>query len=141
MRVKQQSQAWIKFIQKQYETLLNCESIPFRELVPSKIPQVGGVYLITALKNGYEVPYYVGRTTNLRGRIYTNHIMGNLKSSSFKKTLVTNGVCKDSKAAKEFIQNYCSLRWIEEANYRTRGAIEGYSTGLLFPSYGIYKEH
>jgi hypothetical protein len=43
--------------------------------------------------------------------------------------------------AKEFIRQNCLARWIEESDIRTRGAIEEYATGLLFPKYGIYEEH
>ncbi len=45
------------------------------------------------------------------------------------------------KSAKGFIRSACIARWIEEADIRKRGAIEGYVTGLLFPKYGIYEEH
>jgi hypothetical protein len=44
-------------------------------------------------------------------------------------------------SAKDFIRQNCIARWIKESDIRKRGAIEGYTTGPLFPKYGIYEEH
>ena len=141
MRVKQQSEVWLRFIQDKYDALIKCPSISFKSIVPSMIPQVGGVYLITARKSNYEVPYYIGRSMNLRRRIYTNHLMGPIANARLKRYLVGSGECRDVIDAKEFIRNNCNVRWIEENDSRRRGAIEGYAIGFLFPVYGIYQEH
>jgi len=141
VRVKQQSEAWLKFVQEKYDELVNCAPIPFKSIVPSMIPQVGGVYLITARKSNYEVPYYIGRSMNLRRRIYTNHLMGPIANARLKRYLIGSGECRNVKDAKEFIRSNCNIRWIEEKDSRRRGAIEGYAVGLLFPVYGIYQEH
>ena len=141
MRIKQQNEAWLGFIRDKYNELINCAPISFKDIVPSMIPQVGGVYLITARKSHYEVPYYIGRSMNLRRRIYTNHLMGPVANARLKHYLIGSGECRDVVDAKEFIRNNCSVRWLEEKDSRRRGAIEGYAVGLLFPVYGIYQEH
>ena len=141
MRVKQQNEAWLEFIQEKYHELINSIPVPFRSVVPSMIPEVGGVYLITTRRSRYEVPYYVGRSQNLRRRIYKNHLMGSIANARLKRYLVGSGECRDVRDAKEFIRSNCSVRWIEENDSRRRGAIEGYAVGLLFPIYGIYQEH
>ncbi|MFC1927363.1 hypothetical protein ACFLW7_02145 [Chloroflexota bacterium] len=141
MRVKEQNEAWLEFIQERYGALINCTPISFGRIVPSMIPEVGGVYLITTRRSRYEVAYYIGRSKNLRRRIYTNHLMGPIANARLKRYLVGSGECRDVKDAKEFIRNNCSVRWIEENDSRRRGAIEGYCVGLLFPIYGIYQEH
>jgi hypothetical protein len=97
--------------------------------------------LITAIINGSERPYYIGRSKNLRQRLYNNHLMGPRSNARLKKYLVDFGECSDMKDAKDFIRQNCLARWIEEYDIRKRGAIEGYTTGLLFPKYGIYEEH
>ena len=74
-------------------------------------------------------------------RIYKNHLMGPLANARLKRYLIGSGECTDIRDAKEFIRGRCYARWIEESNIRNRGAIEGYTTGLLFPKYGIYEEH
>ena len=141
MAIKKPTNSWLHFITRRYEELLNSQPIPFQELVPSRIPQVAGVYLITARKSRQEVPYYIGRTINLRRRLYTNHLMGSVANARLKRYLIGSGECRGVADAKEFIKNYCYVRWIEENDSRRRGAIEGYAVGLLFPKYGIYQEH
>jgi hypothetical protein len=67
--------------------------------------------------------------------------MGPLTNARLKKYLINFGECASLPEAKEFIKAYCWARWIEEPDIRTRGAIEGYITGMLFPKYVIYEEH
>lgn len=141
MALRKQSPGWIRFLEDKTKQLVNREPIRFKELTPSKIPEVSGVYLITARKSGYEKVYYIGRSKNLRQRIYNNHLMGPISTARLKRYLISSGECRDIKEAKEFIKKYCLIRWIEESDMRTRGAIEGYVIGLLFPKYGIYEEH
>jgi hypothetical protein len=141
MAIKKPTVSWLYFITKRYDELLNSQPVPFQELVPSRIPQVAGVYLITARKSRQEVPYYIGRTINLRRRLYTNHLMGPVANARLKRYLIGSGECKDVADAKRVIRDYCYVRWLEENNSRRRGAIEGYAVGLLFPKYGIYQEH
>ena len=141
MAIKKPTNSWLHFITRRYEELLSSQPVPFQKLVPSGIPQVEGVYLITARKGKQEVPYYIGRTINLRRRLYTNHLMGPVANARLKRYLIGSGECTDVADAKQFIKDYCYVRWIEESNSRRRGAIEGYTIGLLFPKYGIYQEH
>ena len=141
---KKPSQGWLNFLSYRYEELVSCRRIPYILLKPRMIPEAAGVYLITARKNRYEDIYYVGRTKNLRQRLYTNHLMGGLTTARLKKYLINDVDLKRVKNkydAKEFIKANCYVRWIEEDYMRNRAAIEGYTTGLLFPKYGVYEEH
>jgi predicted GIY-YIG superfamily endonuclease len=128
---------WLVFLEDSLRAILRSPTLAFTNMKPSDIPEITGVYLITV---GDE-PYYVGRTTNLRSRIYTQHLMGNADTSTFKKGLVDSGECLNLQATKEFLRQNAVLRWIEEKDMRTRGALEGYFTGVLFPKYGIAEEH
>jgi len=144
MTVEKQDKQWIRFLQDRYKKLCDCVPIAFRDFVPSEIPTVAGVYLITVItagKSTKEIPYYIGRTKNLRQRIYNNHLMGQFTNARLKKYLVNYKECRDIAEAKEFIKNNCMVRWIEEPDIRNRNAIEGYATGLLSPKYGMYEEH
>lgn len=132
---------WLQFVEESYRKLTAAQSIPFSTLVPSQVPNAAGVYLITARVDGIEEPYYVGRSKNLRRRLYTNHLMGPLANARLKRYLISSGECTDLADAKAFIRANCHARWIEEADIRKRGAIEGYVTGVLFPRHGIYEEH
>ena len=130
-----------KFLQKRYSDLLASKAVPFSTLTPSKVPERAGVYVITAKRGSTEKPYYVGRTKNLRQRLYNNHLMGTATNARLKKHLVDARECPNMAAAKRFIMRACWVRWIFQERHRERGAIEGFVTGLLFPKYGIYEEH
>ena len=131
----------LQFLQGRFDSLLLASPLAFSEMTPSKIPNRPGVYLITAELSGREDPYYVGRTKNLRQRLYNNHLMGPFSNARLKHCLVSTQECEDIAAAKAFLRTCCSVRWIEQNGHRERGAIEGYATGLLFPKHGIYEEH
>lgn len=132
---------WRKFVDNAFQRLVAADPLPFSAMTPSKLPMASGVYVITARVDGRELAYYVGRSKNLRRRLYTNHLMGSLTNARLKKYLVNTGECSGIAEAKQFIQRWCLARWIEETDVRKRGAIEGYVTGLLFPKHGIYEEH
>ena len=131
----------LQFLSERLNALLRATPLAFADMTPSKIPQRAGVYVITANVSGSEHPYYVGRTKNLRQRLYNNHLMGPLSNARLKNCLVAVGECEDIFAAKDFLRRCCSARWIEQDGFRERGAIEGYVTGLLFPKHGIDEEH
>ena len=132
---------WLEFLKEGYQSLVSMEPLAFAAITPSKIPKEAGVYLITALFNGKEIPYYIGRSKNLRQRIYNNHLMGPISNARLKKYLINSGECPDLASAKNFIRSFCLVRWVQENDTRNRGVIEGYVTGLLSPKYGIYEEH
>jgi hypothetical protein len=95
MIIKTPDKPWLTYLQKSYNALLKTKPIPFCKIIPSIIPDVGGVYLITANIQGLEVPYYVGRSKRLRRRIYTNHLMGSVKNARLKKYLINSTECQD----------------------------------------------
>jgi len=132
---------WYQYLQKSYQQLLSATAIPFFKLRPSAVPKIPGIYIITARIEGKQIPYYVGRSKNLRQRLYNNHLMGPLTNARLKRYLIKSGECPSLREAKKFIKSYCWVRWIEEPDVRVRGAIEGYVTGMLYPKYGIYEEH
>jgi len=139
--IKRQSTDWDRFLRRSLKELLSRPPVKFTEMTPSMLPQVAGVYLITKLGRGTETPYYIGRTKNIRQRLYSHHLMGSLASAQLKKYLIDSQVCSTIEEAKDFMLSNCAARWIEEADYRKRGAIESYCTSILFPEYGIDEEH
>jgi len=139
--IKRKSTDWNRFLKASLKQLLSRPPVKFAEMTPSMLPQIAGVYLITKLEGGSEIPYYIGRTKNIRQRLYGDHLMGSLANAPLKKYLIDNQECSTIEEAKEFIQRRCMARWIEESDYRNRGAIEGYCTAVLFPAYGIEEEH
>lgn len=139
--LKKISDQQLATVKVKFEQLLKADPLAFSGLTPSKIPIAPGVYVITAMKDGNDYPYYVGRTKNFQQRIYNNHLMGPLTNARLKKHLIDSGECVDIADAKAFIRNNCAVRWVEQEGFRERGALEGYATAILFPKYGIYEEH
>ena len=132
---------WQEYLEGKLTLLLGRRPIPFKNTRPLPKQKKGAVYLITAAVRGREYPYYVGRTKNVKQRVYTNHLMGSFSNARLKNYLVKFGECDDIVLAKRFIIDRCSIRWIPMEDYRKRGLVEGYITGKLRPKYGISEEH
>jgi len=139
--IREQSRDWFDYLSKALQELTSSTPIPFKGLMPSKIPAKPGVYLISVTMGKTELPYYVGRSKNLRQRLYNNHLMGPINNAILKRYLIAFKECTDLKHAKNFIKENCLARWFLEDDTRKRGAVEGYVVGVVFPKYGIYEEH
>lgn len=108
---------------------------------PSVLPQSAGVYVIFD-KRTYEV-YYVGKTTNLRQRLYHNHLMGPTTNARLKKYLIDDSTFPkilDPTDAKKFIRENCSFAFVLEPDMRMRGHLEGLLSFLTDCRY-VDKEH
>ena len=93
---------------------------------PSALPAEKGVYIIFD-KFTKEV-LYVGKTTNLRQRLYSNHLMGPLANARLKKYLIDDAEypdIKDLSSAKDHIRKKCAFLYLLEEDYRKRGHLEG----------------
>ena len=112
------------------DQLLSSERIDFKGLTPSRLEDgLPVVYAITDRRDGKVL--YVGRTKNLRRRLYTNHLMGPATNARLKKYLTEDPERPDIKeleAAKQYLIDRCYFQYIPVADMRTRGQIEG----LLF---------
>ena len=139
--IRKKEAAWYGYLSKVLKSLTTGVSVTFEGLLLSKVPAKAGVYLISVKQGKQEIPYYVGRSKNLRNRIYCNHLLGTVNNARLKKYLVEFKECKTIDEAKQFIKRRCSVRWFLEEDVRKRGAAEGYVTGVVFPKYGISEEH
>lgn len=130
----------IQILKSKLDDLLGANPVPYLNLTERLLPIEGGVYLISANANGTEIPYYVGRASNLARRLYTNHLMGNQSTARLKKYMVESCEVSTMEDAKAFLRKNCSIQWVREEEYRNRGALEGFFTSVLFPKYGIPPE-
>ncbi|WMJ22425.1 GIY-YIG nuclease family protein [Paludicola sp. MB14-C6] len=114
----------------------------FGNLVPSMLEdRLAVVYAIFNVNTGEAL--YVGRTKNLRQRLYTNHLMGPKSNARLKKYLVEDD--NESKVttmeeAKVFLKENCYFQYLEEPDMRKRGRLEGLLSYLLGVRY-IHEEH
>lgn len=114
----------------------------FSALKPSDLPVDLCVVYAIANKNTNEV-LYVGKTTKLRRRLYTNHLMGNLATARLKKYLIDDPdmpMVVDLDTAKQYIKDNCYFQYVVEADMRKRGQLEGLFSYLLNVRY-VDKEH
>jgi len=86
---------------------LAIKQIKMARLNRKDIPDDPGVYAIYKPNN--ERPLYIGRTNNLKRRIYGNHLKGNRKVSTLRRKLFKE--LKDEKRVTEFLET-CSIRYI-----------------------------
>lgn len=131
----------IVYLDKKLSELLQKNGLSFGG-IRKHIPKRGGVYLISLkCNNQREIPLYVGLSGNLLQRIYQNHLMGDLRASSFKRHLINSSECKNKDEAKEYIKSRCLVRWISIGDKKKRGALEGYFLAMIFPRFGYESEH
>lgn len=123
------------------EQLLQSKMYSFQGLRPSILESVPGVYAI--YDRDTVSTLYVGRTKNIRRRLYTNHLMGPETNARLKKYL-----WKDDRRpeittmdeAKRYLQEHCDFQYIREDDKIVRGQVEGLLSYLLDVTY-IHEEH
>lgn len=124
------------------EALLNAPKYNFDGLTPSMlIDKLAVVYAITDKTTGEVL--YVGRTKNLRQRLYNNHLMGPLTNARLKKYLIQDPAMPnitDKDEAKKYIKQNCHFQYIAEPDMVKRGQIEGLISFMLNVRY-IHEEH
>jgi len=86
---------------------------------------------------------YVGRTKNLRRRLYTSHLMGPQTNARLKKYLVEDSnepTITTMNDAKTYLKEHCYFQYIPESDTRIRGQIEGLLSYVLDVRY-MHEEH
>ena len=124
------------------QRMLDSKKFYFSNLKPSDLQiDLCVVYAITNFHTNEIL--YVGKTTKLRRRLYTNHLMGNLATARLKKYLIDDTEITDVfdlDSAKQYIRSNCYFQYIEETDMRKRGQLEGLFSYLLNVRY-VDKEH
>ena len=124
------------------DDILNAPKYYFKDLKPSVLPdQLAAVYAITDTSTGEVL--YVGRTKNVRRRLYTNHLMGPKTNARLKKYLVEDPnqpQITDMLVAKEYLKANCYAQYVPEEDMVKRGQIEGLLSYMLNVRY-IHEEH
>lgn len=124
------------------DDILKAPKYYFKDLKPSVLPdQLAAVYAITDTSTGEVL--YVGRTKNVRRRLYTNHLMGPKTNARLKKYLVEDPnqpQITDMLVAKEYLKANCYAQYVPEEDMVKRGQIEGLLSYMLNVRY-IHEEH
>lgn len=123
------------------EKLLQSKRFSFQGLTPSMLESVPGVYAI--FDRDRDVTLYVGRTKNIRRRLYTNHLMGPGTNARLKRYLMEDPErpdIPDMAAAKKYLLDHCEFQYLRVDDMILRGQIEGLLSYLLNVAY-IHEEH
>ena len=123
------------------EQLLKSQQFTFQGLTPSVLEKVPGVYAIFDRRTGATL--YVGRTKNVRRRLYTNHLMGPETNARLKKYMYRDSDRPDipnMAAAKQYLIDNCYFQYIRVDEMVKRGQVEGLLSFLLNVTY-IHEEH
>ena len=123
------------------EDLMQSKTFSFCGLTPSMLDSVPGLYAI--FDHDKDVTLYVGRTKNIRRRLYTNHLMGPSTNARLKKYLAEDPMrpdIPDMAAAKKYLLDRCEFRYIRVDDMTLRGQVEGLLSYLLDVAY-IHEEH
>ena len=121
--------------------VLPAPKIAFVEIKPSQIPDAPGVYVIKIQDS--DGTLYVGRTKNLRQRIYSNHLHGPLSNARLKKYLIEDPnepSITDLAKAKQYLKDCCYVQFQIIDDLLERGQVEGLLSFLLDVRY-LYEEH
>ena len=122
--------------------LLNSKKYYFKDLKPRDLQdRLPVVYVIFDQDTGENL--YVGRTVNLRRRLYTNHLMGPKAVARLKKYLMEDEALPEitsMEEAKQFLRDRCYFQYIHVDDMRKRGQIEGMLGFFLDVRY-IHEEH
>ena len=123
------------------EQLLQSKKYSFQGLKPSMLEDEPGVYVIYDRDTGKTL--YVGRTVNIRRRLYTNHLMGPEANARLKKYLWKDDRRPEVSTldeAKKYLQERCDFQYIRVDDMTVRGQVEGLLSYLLDVTY-IHEEH
>lgn len=117
------------------DELMANQSFSFNGLPRNGLPTTGGIYRISLVEpiESEDNTAYVGKTGNLRERLYTNHLMGNLTASNLKKKLVSTGACLDAAGAKLLLTGHYQLQYIQMDDARERTFFEHFAVAILHP--------
>ena len=123
------------------ESFRSTARISFSELKPSDLPEKPGVYAIFCKDT--EETLYVGRTKNIRQRLYNNHLHGPFTNARLKKYLVEDPNepdIPDIATAKQYLLDNCYFQYTVEEDTMRRGRLEGLLSYLFNVRY-MYEEH
>ena len=124
--------------QARLENLLACKKLTFDNTLHSELPELPGIYAISATNTSEGIYLRAGRTKRaaggLRQRIYGNHFMGN-QDGNLRALLVRDRVCADIEQAKLWVSRYCLVQFTVVQETELRMWAEYYMLSVLRPKY------
>lgn len=115
--------------------LLSKPRLRFDKNLSQELPNTAGVYRVLETDAHTEETIYVGKTVNLRTRIFRNHLNGKSERSILRKKLIRSGLCEDEKSVTQYLTERCSVQISEIEDERGRSWFEHFTIAVLKPRY------
>ena len=113
--------------------LFNSEIFYFDDvLLRGKLKVVGGIYRIF-LKENHGKILYVGKTANIKRRLYSSLLKGNISTHTLKRKLINKNLCTDQETANIYLKDSCVFQFLLEDNKKERSFLEHYFIAMLRP--------
>lgn len=126
-----------EIIEEYIELLLNLLSsiqLPLNDNLRSSLPEKGGVYRIFEKESTWSQSIYIGKTENLRNRIYHDHFMGN-RIAGVKGKLIKSGQFNDEESVKEYFKEKCLVQFVIINDESLRALFEHFAISILRPQF------
>ena len=115
------------YLTRWLDEVLSREPVKFDSITPSSLPSEGGIYFISDFSQRNEEIVYIGLSSNLSQRVYTNQLQGDIIASQIKVALINHGRAKDLSSAKDYVRKFLALRFDVVPDYREREMREGFA--------------
>lgn len=115
--------------------LVSSRQHPFDDSLHGTLSTESGVYRVLEKDSDWQSSVYVGKTSNLRRRIYTNHLMGNRRASTLRRKLINSGKCGNEEAIRRYLKSECLVQFVTITDDADRTSFEHFAVSILRPTY------
>lgn len=117
------------------DELLAAPQLRFDSALRAAVPAQPGIYRILKPQSDWRTSVYVGKSRDLRRRLYGDHFTGNRKSSTLKRKLIGNGLFVDEAGVERFLASECVVQFLVVQGGVERSFLEHFAIAILRPDH------
>ena len=117
------------------QKLLDKSANSFDNQLQGKLPTQGGVYRIFENGETWQNSIYVGKTNNIRRRVYKNHFMGSRQASTLRNKLARSFKYENESDINQYLQDNCLVQFLVISEDDNRTSLEHFAVAILHPKY------
>jgi hypothetical protein len=125
----------IEEMQKSLMTLLSADELTFDDSLRTRLPNKPGIYRILKKRSDWSASVYLGKTGDLRQRVFSEHFRGNSGASTLTRKMIARGDFAGEENVHEFLAEKCSVQFLEIQDDRERTAAEHFAIATLRPAH------
>lgn len=119
-----------------FKKFLSNDKIEFSNDMQGDLQNISGVYrIIEKSGNGSEQTIYIGESSDLQRRLYSDLLKGNSKSHTLIKKLIKKGLYANAEGVKMFLKSKCSCQFQIIKKERERKFFEHFAISIFRPTY------